>query len=109
MNALMEVRDQLMKAGVIQSEREFSEHWLCKSECYVRGLRYSGCEPSADAWANCAAKLGELTKHLLNSSERHHVHWAQVFGELRERCYDEMDARAQRKWQARQHGKEIAA
>jgi hypothetical protein len=109
MSALMEVRDQLMRSGVIRSECEFSEQWLGKSECYVRVLRYSGCEPSADAWANCAAKLGALTKHLSESSDAHHQHWARVFGDLRERCYTEMDARAPRKWRARQPGKGLAA
>lgn len=109
MSALMEVRDQLMAAGVIRSECEFSEQWLGKSECYVRVLRYSGCEPSADAWANCAAKLGYVVAGLTASEQSHHKHWARVFTDLRERCYTEMDARAQRKWRARQHRKGIAA
>jgi hypothetical protein len=101
MAALIEVRDSLVAAGVVRSECEFSERWLGKSECYMRGLRYSGTEPSADAWANCAAKLGDFTKHLSQSSEQHHKHWAQQFDLLRRRCFDEIDTQAQRKWRVR--------
>ena len=107
MAALMEVRDQLMEAGVIRSECEFSEQWLGKSECYVRVLRYSGAAPSADAWANCAAKLRGLSAQLMRSDQAHHRHWAEVFSDLRERCYGEIDAQAQKKWRVRQHEKGI--
>ena len=105
MSALMEVRDQLMKAGVIRSECEFSEQWLGKSECYMRVLRYSGTEPSADAWINCAVKMSALVDHLSSSSDAGHKHWCYVFSDMRDRCYGEVAARAQRRWAERAHRK----
>ena len=42
------------------SEREFCERWLGKSECYMRTLRFSQIEPSADALATVSNKLQVL-------------------------------------------------
>jgi hypothetical protein len=109
MSALVELRDQLMAAGVISSECEFSTEWLGKSECYMRVLRYSGTEPSADAWVNCAVKLSSLVVHLSSSSDTGHKHWRSVFTDMRDRCYGEIDARARRRWEERAHRKGITA
>jgi len=54
---LHEVRDVLRAADAIASEREFCERWLGKSECYMRTLRFSQIEPSADALATVSNKL----------------------------------------------------
>ena len=54
---LHEVRDVLIQANAIVSEREFCQRWLGKSECYMRTLRFSKIEPSADALATLSNKL----------------------------------------------------
>lgn len=37
---LNDVFELLQKIGAVSSESEFSRDWLCRSECYVRTLRF---------------------------------------------------------------------
>ena len=43
------IRDELKAQKIIDAEGEFCRDWLGKSECYLRTLRFTNGEPSADA------------------------------------------------------------
>ena len=101
---LQEVRDQLKQCRAVRSDREFCEQWLGKSECYMRTLKYGELTPSADALMTCASKLSWYSRELGKSTQSHHVHWAEVFERLRERCVNTVELQAQRNWQSRSKG-----
>ena len=46
---LNEVFEFLQQIGAVNSESEFSKDWLCRSECYMRMLRF---KRSNQAWAH---------------------------------------------------------
>ena len=68
---LHEVRDVLRAADAIASEREFCERWLGKSECYMRTLRFSQIEPSADALATVSNKLKYYAEQMHSKDAQH--------------------------------------
>ena len=43
---LNEVFELLQQIGALSSESEFSIDWLCRSECYMRTLRFKRVKPS---------------------------------------------------------------
>lgn len=96
---LEQVRDALRTANIIATDREYCELWLGKSECYLRSLRFNDISPSADALANCAARLAWTANALRARDAVAHAHWADVLDDLRVRCYHAMDQQAQSKWQ----------
>lgn len=95
---LEQVRDALREANIIATDREYCEKWLGKSECYLRSLRFNDISPSADALANCAARLAWAANGLRTRDPVAHAHWAEVLDDLRVRCYHAMDQQAQSKW-----------
>ena len=101
---LQEIRDQLKQCRAVSSDREFCEQWLGKSECYMRTLKYGELTPSADALMTCASKLCWYAGELANSTQSHHVHWAEVFERLCERCVNTVELQAQHNWQSRSKG-----
>ena len=104
LQVLQEIRDQLKQCRAVSSDREFCEQWLGKSECYMRTLKYGELTPSADALMTCASKLHWYSRELGKSTQSHHVHWAEVFERLRERCVNTVELQAQRNWQSRSKG-----
>ena len=48
---LNEVFELLQQIGAVGSESEFSGDWLCRSECYVRTLRFKRVKPSVGTLA----------------------------------------------------------
>ena len=68
---LHEVRDVLRAADAIASEREFCERWLGKSECYMRTLRFSQIDPSADALATVSNKLKYYAEQMHSKDAQH--------------------------------------
>ena len=98
---LEQIRDQLKSCNAVSSEREFCEQWLGKSACYMRTLRFTGTAPSADALSVCASKLKWHERHLAQSTQSHHVHWARVFGKLHTQCIKAIEIQAERKWRSR--------
>lgn len=63
---------ELKACNAITSNREFCESWLAKDERYLRVLRYLRADPSADALAICASKLGYYATHLSRSERPEH-------------------------------------
>jgi 2-succinyl-5-enolpyruvyl-6-hydroxy-3-cyclohexene-1-carboxylate synthase len=100
-NVLEQVRDALMACNAISSNREFCHKWLAKDESYMRGLRFRDLDPSADALATCASKLGYYAQRLSNSTEQRHRHWADRFQELHDQCQQALEEQARAKWQSR--------
>ena len=43
---LNEVFELLQQIGAVSRESEFSKDWLCRSECYMRTLRFKRVKPS---------------------------------------------------------------
>jgi hypothetical protein len=43
---LNDVFKLLQQIGAVSNESEFSRDWLCRSECYVRTLRFKRVKPS---------------------------------------------------------------
>jgi len=48
---LNEVFDLLQQIGAVSNESEFSKDWLCRSECYMRTLRFKRVKPSVGTLA----------------------------------------------------------
>ena len=47
---LNDVFELLQQIGAVSSESEFSRDWLCRSECYVRTLRFKRVKPVWVRW-----------------------------------------------------------
>ena len=58
------VRDELIACEAVGSGRVFCESWLAKDASYIRVLKFHNKDPSADAFATCASKLGYYVRHL---------------------------------------------
>jgi hypothetical protein len=95
---LRTVCDELKACNVIASNREFCVSWLAKDASYLRVLRHHKSEPSADALANCASKLGYYAYHFGKSENPAHADLVQRFGKLRGLCQEAMDQQAKTKW-----------
>jgi len=51
---LNDVFKLLQQIGDVSSESEFSRDWLCRSECYVRTLRFKRVKPGMGTLATDA-------------------------------------------------------
>jgi hypothetical protein len=89
---------ELKACNVITSNREFCVSWLAKDASYMRVLRHHKAQPSADALANCASKLGYYAYHFGKSENPAHQEWVKRFKELRDQCLHAMDQQAKIKW-----------
>ena len=97
---LHEVRDVLRAADAIASEREFCERWLGKSECYMRTLRFSKLEPSADALATVSDKLRYYSEKMRDTENPKLVEASDDFERLADACWASIQSTARRKWAA---------
>ena len=86
---LNDVFELLQQIGAVSSESEFSKDWLCRSECYVRTLRFKCTKPSV---GTCASKLQHYGR-CMTATERH-AQLAKQFIELSERCHKQINADA---------------
>ena len=97
---LHEVRDVLRAVDAIASEREFCERWLGKSECYMRTLRFSKLEPSADALATVSDKLRYYSEKMRDTENPKLVEASDDFERLADACWASIQSTARRKWAA---------
>lgn len=93
-----EIRDLLKKTNAITSEREFCERWLGKSECYMRTLRFSRIQPSADALATVSDKLRYYAEKMRSSENSNLIAASDEFERLAEACWTSIQSTARRKW-----------
>jgi adenylate kinase family enzyme len=98
---LMEqVCQTLKQANLVRGEQEFCEQWLAKSECYLRTLRFTGTEPSAEALATLSSKLGHYINELARRSDDTSQHWRGILAELRQRTQAALEVRARQRWRS---------
>ena len=82
-----------------RSEADFCVKWLDRGEGYMRTLRFRGLQPSSDALAECANKLGYYADAFLASDRLHSVHTGHSLQVLQHLCEAELRKAAQSKWQ----------
>jgi len=95
---LEHLRDRLMEYGVVENTPEFCRSWLGRSEGYIRTLRYHKTDPSVEALAICANKLGYCVTRLGGSDRDEHRVWCERLQELQTLCELEIDRQMQAKW-----------
>jgi len=96
-NVLNEVFDLLHQIGAVASESEFSRDWLCRSECYMRTLRFKRVKPSVGTLAICASKLQHYGR-CMKATERHRQ-LGKRFIDLSEQCHQQINSDAIEWWQ----------
>lgn len=98
LRVLEQLRDELISAGLVSNTAEFCISWLGKSECYIRTLRHSRLDASADALNTCASKLGYYAKQLEHSKSAQHVCWGELMRKHKMLCEQALEAQAKAKW-----------
>ncbi len=98
LRVLEAVRDELIECEAVSSGREVCESCLTKDESYLRVLRFHQTDPSADALAICASKLGYYALRLEQSEQPSHKDWANRFIKLRSQCLHAIEMQARAKW-----------
>ncbi len=93
---LNEVRDELIDMGLASGEREFCVAWLGRGTGYMRTLRHLGNDPSAEALAILASKLGHYTQRLGRGGQ---ADWAARFDVLHQQCRAALEQHACDRWQ----------
>jgi hypothetical protein len=93
---LSEVLDLLKQIEVVSSESEFSRDWLCKSECYLRTIRFKRAEPSIGAVAICASKLQHHGKTMMQTDT--HKALGEKFFSLSDKCHEHINSRSKSAW-----------
>ena len=71
---LNDVFELLQQIGAVSSESEFSKDWLCRSECYMRTLRFKRVKPSVGTLAICASKLQHYGR-CMTATEQPYAAW----------------------------------
>lgn len=93
---LNEVFELLQQIGAVSSESEFSKDWLCRSECYMRTLRFKRVKPSVDTLAICASKLQHYGRCMTATEQ--HTQLGKRFIELSEQCHKQINSDAVGWW-----------
>lgn len=93
---LSEVFDLLKQIEVVSSESEFSRDWLCRSECYLRTIRFKKTEPSIGAVAICASKLQHHGKTMVQMET--HRKLGERFLYLSDKCHEHINSRGKSAW-----------
>ena len=93
---LNEVFELLQEIGAVSSESEFSKDWLCRSECYMRTLRFKRVNPSVGTLAICASKLQHYGR-CMTATERP-TQLGKRFIELNEQCHKQINSGAVGWW-----------
>ena len=78
---LNEIYNKLSLICVVESKREFYKDWLNRSEGYVRWLKHSNKQPSADTLAICSSKLKHYSRLLTQKKDTKFVELASVFSD----------------------------
>lgn len=95
---LEEICAGLKACDAVGSTREFCQSWLAKDESYLRVLRFHRADPSADALATLASKLGYYAEHFGRSPKKEYVDLARRFADLRNLCQQAIEQQAKAKW-----------
>jgi hypothetical protein len=93
---LNEVLTLLQHIGAVNSESEFSRDWLCRSESYMRTLRFKRTKPSVGTLAICASKLQHYGRRMTATDA--HMQVGARFIELSELCHQQINSNAESAW-----------
>ena len=93
---LNDVFELLQQIGAVSSESEFSRDWLCRSECYVRTLRFKRVKPSVSTLAICASKLQHYGRCMTTTEA--YTQLGNRFIELSDRCHKQINVDAVGWW-----------
>jgi hypothetical protein len=93
---LTEVLELLLEQELVASESEFSRDWLCRSDSYMRGLRFHQKLPSIASIAICASKLQHYGDRLSQAGV--HDELCERLLDLSEACHRQINERATAKW-----------
>ena len=95
-SVIYDVFNLLQQIGAVSNESEFSRDWLCRSECYMRTLRFKKATPSIGTLAICASKL----QHYANKLQMHpqHVVLSNQFSALSSQCNQQINKDAEELW-----------
>ena len=93
---LNDVFELLQQIGAVSSESEFSKDWLCRSECYMRTLRFKRVKPSVGTLAICASKLQHYGRCM--TATEADTQRCNRFIELSERCHKQINTDAVGWW-----------
>ena len=93
---LNDVFELLQQIGAVSSESEFSKDWLCRSEYYLRTLRFKRVKPSVGTLAICASKLQHYGRCMTATEALTQL--GNRFIELSERCHKQINADAVGWW-----------
>ena len=93
---LNDVFELLVQIGAVSSESEFSKDWLCRSECYMRTLRFKRVKPSVGTLAICASKL-QYNGRCMTATEQH-TQLGKRFIVLSEQCHKQINTNAVGWW-----------
>jgi hypothetical protein len=97
---LEQICQTLKQANLVRGEHEFCKLWLAKSACYMRTLRFTDTEPSAEALATLSSKLGHYINELARRSDDTSQHWRGVLAELRQHTQAALEVRARQRWRS---------
>jgi hypothetical protein len=93
---LNEVFELLKQIEVVGSESEFSRDWLCRSECYLRTIRFKKTEPSIGAVAICASKLQHYGSLMIKKEP--HRELGEKFLFLSKQCHQSINTNSKLAW-----------
>lgn len=94
---LEDVYKQLRQYGLVDSESEFSKDWLCRSDSYMRSMRFKNTEPSISSVAVCASRLRYYADKMASSEA--HQSLSRSFIEMANRCDNFINNSALSIWQ----------
>ena len=75
---LNDVFELLQQIGAVSSESEFSRDWLCRSECYVRTLRFKRINPSVGTLGHMC-KQSTALRQLYDDYRSPHSAWQPLY------------------------------
>ncbi len=93
---LNEVFEYLKEIKAVDSESEFSTEWLCRSESYLRSLRFKKVQPSIGTLAICASKLSHYGNRL-KEQQKHSNISAQLL-QLSNACHQQINNASRAQW-----------
>ena len=93
---LNEVFEYLKEIKVVNSESEFSTDWLCRSESYIRCLRFKQAQPSIGTLAICASKLSHYGNTL--KAEKKHDRISNQLLQLSAACNRQINYESREQW-----------
>lgn len=93
---LNEVFDYLKEIKAVDNESEFSVDWLCKSESYMRSLRFKKTQPSIGTLAICANKLAYYGKRLKEQKKHNRISEQMMNFSLA--CQNQIGKRSSEQW-----------